>query len=389
MNSYLEMGFNKFLQKLSLQPREYLSASDSQANSPSGRVSYDSQTPSARSFTAVVSTSKGDGTFLSIQEAINAVNKLGGGTVFIKAGTYTMGTSLTLYSNIKILGEDRDNTIIDFNGGAFGFRAIGTLTSQLRNIELRDVLLKGSEYIDEGTIRMNYCNDCIIDNVKLSSNSPVNNAPDINLNNPTRIYIHRCSFSDGPPAIQLRDFSLCTVAECYFSAANQQCIQPFNGTGLIIRDNVFLSSEDYSIYSDGAPAGLFIANNVINQQNKEGIYIDAPTDYQIVGNYVVGPGDDDGTYNGITLVAGSRAVVVGNIVKDFAGTSSSDGIELSNMDNCVIDGNVCTGNGGYGINIATATCDKNIVTSNQLLGNTTGALQDLGTATTSANNVIV
>ncbi len=35
----------------------------------------------------------------------------------------------------------------------------------------------------------------------------------------------------------------------------------------------------------------------------------------------------------------------------------------------------------YGINIGNANCDKCIITGNQCLGNTTGAINDLGTNT--------
>ena len=94
--NYFDLGYNKFLQKASLIPREYLS------NSASDRVGYASTTPSADAYKAVVSANKGDGTFLSIQEAIDEVNDFGGGEVFLKNGTYTLNNDLTLYSKFLL-----------------------------------------------------------------------------------------------------------------------------------------------------------------------------------------------------------------------------------------------------------------------------------------------
>ena len=82
----------------------------------------------------------------------------------------------------------------------------------------------------------------------------------------------------------------------------------------------------------------------------------------------------------------SSNTVVGNTFKGYA---NYNGIYLDASDDNIISGNRITVCGQYGINISNSTCDKNIVTSNQLLGNTVGALNDSGTSTTVANNITV
>ena len=44
-------------------------------------------------------------THVAIQAAVDNVNGLGGGSVFIEAGVYTVSTQISLYSNIEIYGE--------------------------------------------------------------------------------------------------------------------------------------------------------------------------------------------------------------------------------------------------------------------------------------------
>src|SRR5262245_20897951 len=58
---------------------------------------------------------RGDGTTddtRAIQEAIEAANRAGGGTVYFPAGTYAITRTLTLYSRIYLVGAGVDATHI-------------------------------------------------------------------------------------------------------------------------------------------------------------------------------------------------------------------------------------------------------------------------------------
>src|SRR3990167_7908148 len=48
-------------------------------------------------YRAIVSPTPGGTDFIDIQKAIDYVNELGGGTIFIKSGTYTIASDITLY----------------------------------------------------------------------------------------------------------------------------------------------------------------------------------------------------------------------------------------------------------------------------------------------------
>jgi parallel beta-helix repeat protein/putative cofactor-binding repeat protein len=338
--------------------------------------------PASRVYKAIVAGG-GEGDFTTLQSAIDWANLHGGGIVYIKAGTYVQNSDITLYSNIEIIGEDNDTVILDFNEGAHGFRAIGTSGAHKKNIRLRNIQIKDSHYVDEGALRMDYIDDSEIENVYFLNNYDAggDNGPDIYLNNSTRVYIRRCHFKNGHRGVYIKTFSHCLIAECHFEDCKGTAVQPTSGNDLVIRENLFESVDSYGIYCDSAPVGLSVISNTFITQNYEAIFIDSAIKYRIIGNHIKG---FSSSYNGIYLAAGSRAVVVGNVVENFG----IDGIRLSNQDYCTITGNICTGNTGYGIKLLNATCDKNIVVGNNLIGNDGGGLSDGGTATDAGHNIL-
>src|SRR3990167_6042926 len=54
-----------------------------------------------------------------LQTALNAINTIGGGTLRLSPGTYTINADLSVYDNTKIVGDSSNNTILDFNSQAF------------------------------------------------------------------------------------------------------------------------------------------------------------------------------------------------------------------------------------------------------------------------------
>lgn len=75
--------------------------------------------------------SKGDGSTddsINIQNAINYLNSINGGSLFVSNGNYKITQKLFLYSNIKIIGDGNSNFI--FNDIAdYGIRLVNTFSS--------------------------------------------------------------------------------------------------------------------------------------------------------------------------------------------------------------------------------------------------------------------
>lgn len=82
------------------------------------------QAPATRVVKAFVGPA-GVGEFETIQEAIDYVNLLGGGRVFIKSGTYALTDHIVMYSNVHLEGESRDSVILDFNSNNKYFKVLG------------------------------------------------------------------------------------------------------------------------------------------------------------------------------------------------------------------------------------------------------------------------
>ena len=87
------------------------------------------------------------------------------------------------------------------------------------------------------------------------------------------------------------------------------------------------------------------------------------------------------------LMRSARIAVVGNTI-----TSGTQGVRVgasgsgSSASNGLVNGNTITGCSFWGVNV-TAGATGTIVTSNNLLGNTSGALTDAGTGTVDVNNI--
>ena len=97
----------------------------------------------------------------------------------------------------------------------------------------------------------------------------------------------------------------------------------------------------------------------------------------VMGNYLNSPGDS--SEDCIHLVAGAVNVL---ITGNFCYNGMGSGIVLTaNNDNCLISGNYLMENDDYGIEIAAATCDNNMVIWNYFSGNVTGPFLDNGTNT--------
>ena len=86
--------------------------------------------PQSRSYKAVVDPA-GNGDVVDIQAGIDYVNSIGGGVVFIKAGTYNLTDVLTLYSNIELEGEGPGLTILNFTGAAKNIQIVGEVRTPI------------------------------------------------------------------------------------------------------------------------------------------------------------------------------------------------------------------------------------------------------------------
>src|SRR3990167_6038407 len=102
-----------------------------------------------------------------IQKAIDELNAIGAGTILLQRGTHTLTQTLTGYSKISIIGEGRDQTIIECGGNAYGITYAGVSATIKNNFVLSDFTLQNSN--NAAGIDIDYCDFWKIENVRVTS----------------------------------------------------------------------------------------------------------------------------------------------------------------------------------------------------------------------------
>jgi hypothetical protein len=327
--------------------------------------------------------------FKLIQEAIDWANSQGGGTVFIPAGTYTIESDLTLYSNITLLGDDDDSTIIDFDNNAYSLKATGSFPDGiLTNIHVRNLQFKNCTDASDMAINWATVYDSSIEDCYFTNNWNSGSAAggDINLagNSCQRIAIRRCRSIESGDFINGGGGKL-VITDNYMEDGLANGIIA-NSSGIAtshIINNTVNEPTDSGFYLGLNSSSNIVMNNFINSFGDYGIYVRSPGNL-LQGNYIDGALSGKDLIHLATLI--NRTRIQNNYLSRSAETYS--GVHLST--DC--DGNVITGNvfsGGatsdYGVTIS-SSCDQTIVTNNSFFNMQTDDVSDSGTGTIEANN---
>lgn len=270
--------------------------------------------------TAIVSPI-GDGDFTDIQEAIDSLPSTGG-VVYVKEGTYTITTGLTInVDNTAILGA--------------GKATIVTTSSNIR-------LLKASNR--DGILIQNL-NFIGTDNILHDLNYG------IEFDAVTESFITGCWFSD--------------------SGTNGIWVHGA-GSQIIMTENIVKSCQFSGILIQGV-SRFILSNNISDSNGQAGIRMETG------GAHIIGNHCNSNSANGIYLTESSNSRIIGN----FCDSNSDHGIELdSNVDQSSVIGNTSVNHSGKsGIQITNSNCDNNIVMGNVSKGNGTNEIVDNGTGT--------
>lgn len=157
--------------------------------------------------------------------------------------------------------------------------------------------------------------------------------------------------------------------------------------GVEVRNIYFLDTG-----APGTPRALVItnANNTMIKDNwfegfrLEAINISGGVGMLIIGNQVY-DGGDIGIEMHAPLVGGAN-INNNRIDANRIYNNAGDGVYLDAdllkvTDDNVISSNIINGNGGFGVNVANARCNRTLIINNNLNNNTGGAVNDVGTGT--------
>ena len=334
----------------------------------------------ARAYKATVSDD-GNGDFDNIQDAIDYVNGIGGGAIFVKNGTYKQTANIVLYSDITLEGEDDDNTIIDFNETEYHIHISGSTTVYKRNIHILRFKIQNCWYYERGAIYMRYVEDSSIlgcyflDNFNSSEGEGI----DIYGYNADRIKVEG-NRSDGAGSFGSFFGDQMYVGRNYIINTDSDAITRIGSRSMII-NNYIINSGGSGIFTIAQDVESRIVGNAIIEPGSYGIYIFQGDQIQVTDNHIDGNGV---TTLGIRLYDADGNIIKGNVIKDF----SDNGIHLYNK--CkrnVITANQVRNSGDYAVSINHATCINNLITSNVLYNSGIAAIRDISTGTIDSNNI--
>ncbi|MEM3077623.1 MAG: right-handed parallel beta-helix repeat-containing protein [Candidatus Nitrosotenuis sp.] len=402
-----------------------------------GAVRNPQITGAVRAYTAVVGPKRAaDVDFLDIQEAIDAVDKLGGGVVLLKTGTYYPKAKISLKSKVSLIGEGPENTILDFtqaildSGTASSFsgaiEAKGTLVTQagvgivlttgsqtvtgtgtafsVDGVKEGDVLLFRHEAYRVLSVESNI--SLTIEEIYQGETSPtattykiVRPITGFSLAN-FKINGTVQSNTEGIYVTYGKDFIFDNVVVrgaartgiallANYNFRLQNCIATRNATGFSVDDTAFGSGV-------AATQGALLNCSSYNNSTR-GLLVDGETIQVVGGNYshndqgiklqgehatIMAAHIIENDNEGVVIEDSPYNKILGSVINGNGG----DGISMVAVagpptnDQNIIVGNDISSNGTYGVDI-NSTAVENFLNGNLMNSNTSGAINDLGVRT--------
>lgn len=352
-----------------------------------------------------------------IQTALDAVNTAGGGTVVLENGTYTMSSDITLYSSTSLQGQNANGAIIDFNGGAYQIKVVGSGAYSTGTVSVSNngTAVTGSGTTWTGNVTAGqyimlgglwYPITVVGGNTSITIGVPyagkaLSGATYVAATRITDVKVLNLTVKNSATAalkLQYADEFYCQDVEFQTSASAIDA-DDSNQINLIALDAVAcnsgydLNNVHYSIMRDsgsvdaqvgvgmtltGVTNSAFKSNFILNSAG-DGVNMTSCSNMQFDGAFVENAGQ------GLELISGNTDIF---IQQSAFQNNGSDGVKFTaTSDNIFIVGATIKDNGGYGLNIAASSCDGNVLTSSVFSGNSSGQVNDSGTGTLIRGNV--
>lgn len=345
-----------------------------------------------------------------IQSALDEVAAAGGGTIYLKAGTYVVTSSLTITSDVHLIGESAGNTTVVFvvpgtnlsmtgsniyTTGTISSIASGVIVTgsgttwtadmigrsifisnrwyEIANVTGSTELILATGYADGATYSGTYRIASIVDVIEIT---------DITFTGSTTTAIVGTDVSN----ITLQDLTIASnnkglsLTNSMNTDIQRVILVSSTSNGYELTNSSFFNAQDFACISNGGHGAVW--NNVKTSR-------------------VIYSASDANTNDGYNLTDVTNSVFIveasGNGGQGFefvsgctynfmplaiASGNGSDGIKLTatSIGNTISSANL-QGNNGYGINIAAASCTANIIIFPTYAGNVSGTLNDSGVGT--------
>lgn len=347
-----------------------------------------------------------------IQRTMNKLSDEGGGIIQLAAGTYTLNNRLQMRSGIRIVGDHKSTTILDFNNTAANIVATGTnvyTTGTITSItggvtvtgsgtlwlanatadqqffiahrwyEILSVNSDTSITLDEGYAGgatfpgASYRIATVVRNIEFDEITLKNSTGTaLDLDDCRSIFIDDCTVIDNNKGIVADNCSEISSSKNIVTSQTSNGVElntcgltniketstPANGGHGLVMNDVRLITYWASASSSNTIDGVNITT-----ADEVTIQVDASSN----------------TGQGVEVVSGATNLYFHEC--NFS-SNTSDGLKFTaTTDECKIIGCQFDDGSAYGLNIAAATCDNNIVSGCFFDNNTSGAINDAGTGT--------
>ena len=339
-------------------------------------IDIQSRYSNLRTFEAIVDVN-GHGDYTDIQSALDAGKK----RIFVRGGTYTITSTISIMSSdVLIQGEGMNSTIIKIADGTnIDAITVGNETVALSNIIIRDIQIDGNKANNStGTGRGIY--------VDGTSTYVMTNLAILNC------YIHDVT----QDAIYM---SYCnnSIIAGNIAKNNNYALDLYYSDNNTVNGNQFASNTTYGIAADYSSGNTIVGNQLSGSLTGISFYsgdnnmitantVNSSSDcltLDLCKNNVVAENQFNNSNQGISIQDSSAHNI---IISNQINNSLYSGIEVTNYsDSTLIMGNICTGNGEYGIDIVSG-CSNTSIFDNYFASNTSGAINNAGTGTVIKNN---
>ncbi|MDF2649882.1 MAG: right-handed parallel beta-helix repeat-containing protein [Paenibacillus sp.] len=266
----------------------------------------------------------------AIQQSIDDVYAAGGGVVFFPAGTYLVGSTITVPSNITLQGVSAELCIIREHaalGNNTILSLVGTTGSHLKNIKLRDLTIRNGTAATHPTaptsgkdgILIKYLDGLTMERCTITE---IQGFRSFDVKFSTDVYVESCLF------YRVAYAGMLVGADC-------ENIRLYNSTFDTLTTTS--SGNAYTFATGGStvegtnwPKNIWVVNNkFLNNPHWEGLDLHGGENVWFLNNYI------ENCYVGINLSGTTgfvsnpvlkNVVIEGNVIKRGTGDGGSNGI---------------------------------------------------------------
>lgn len=285
-----------------------------------------------------------------IQNYLDLCAEGGGGGVRLANGTYTLTDNLNIPSGVYLMGDTRSGVILDFDNQPYSLHSIGTVDAHNIDISISNITIQNSTTYG---IYLEYVDNSQLDGVDVK-------------NCLYGYYLNNCTATG-------------LIGQGGFFTNNSTGVKMVNSSATSMYYTSVVGNTGDGLVMEGCSA-LTMLDVGFDENGGNGVTLTDCFGMAFVSTEAIA----NGAY-GIELVSGNYEIQFNstpssdNILDGYKLTDTNDRITISN---CVM-----ATNGGYGVNVANANCDDNLIATNQFSGNTSGAINDTGTGTLIRSNI--